>query len=194
MSILHFERKATSALSGQRTHHTEVERQRRVHPSATTFQARKDGLLGEIHDFLLRQDILAKDLEHRISIGLQLIADLSASLGRTATAETAERLTIAAGLVAALERLSSQLRFLRQKKAVEMKQYLQLRYEELHDLSTEPQISSTIVLVAAALEKATTSSENLGSCLEEFVTNSVTYVDLTGLFDQRNDSFSVDTN
>ena len=192
MSILDFEHKPTSY--AQRTNHTKAERQKRAALSVATFHARNDVLLDEIQESLLHQNMLVKDLEHRISHGLQLAADLSMSQGRTAATGTADRLPIAANLIAELELLSSQLRFIGQQKAVEMTEYLQHHYEELHHLRTSPQVCATIALVAAALEKATTSTVGLGSCLEEFLTNSVTCVDLTGIFDQRIDSFSVDTN
>src|SRR3984885_15752720 len=96
--------------------------------------AREGALRAEKHDLMRRQIMLAKEFEHRMTNGLQLIAGLLSSQSRTMpTAEAGIQLSIAARRVVALGTVHNRLGLLDQPANMGLKEFL---VGGCHDLSS----------------------------------------------------------
>jgi two-component sensor histidine kinase len=138
--------------------------------------AREQVLLREKHDLSQRQVMLAREFEHRLINGLQLIVSLLSLQSRTATTpEAADQLTIAARRVAALARVHHRLHLLDHQDTVEFRDYLQHLCEDLSGLLFQEGSGHAIVVEAANVEIPTGFAIPLGFIVNEMVTNSAKY-------------------
>ena len=103
----------------------ELERHRATESRLRQSLLREHDLLHQKDELILQKDILAKESEHRLLNGLQLIASLLAAHSRgTENPEAAAQLTMAANRVATLGRVHQHLHTLDKLESVEFKQYL----------------------------------------------------------------------
>jgi two-component sensor histidine kinase len=139
-------------------------------------RAREAALRREMADLAQRQVMLAREFEHRLINGLQVISSLLSLQSRAAkTAEAAEQLTIAATRVAALGRVHRRLHVLDHQDHVEFKPYLEHLCEDLSRLLCEESGECSILVACEDTEIPTTFAIPLGFIVNELITNSVKY-------------------
>lgn len=137
---------------------------------------REKALLGEKDELLRRQELLAKEFEHRFVNGLQLIVSLLALQSRAAaTVEVAAQLSSASDRVAAIGRVNRRLHLLDQDKTVELKRYLQDLCDDLADMFFQKDGNRAIVVTGQEIRLSTALGVPLGFIAAELVTNSVKY-------------------
>jgi two-component system, sensor histidine kinase PdtaS len=131
-------------------------------------RAREELLLREMRVQALRQDLLAREFEHRLVNGLQLIASLLSLQSRTASPEAAAQLTVAASRVSALGRVHHRLHLLDHQEQVEFGEYLRHLCDDLSSL-----LDGLVIAVKSIAAKIPTASAiPLGFIVNELVTNS----------------------
>jgi two-component sensor histidine kinase len=132
----------------------------------------------EKQDLSERQVLMAKEFEHRLINGLQLIVSLLSLQSRTATTpEAADQLMIAARRVAALGRVHRRLHLLDHQDSVEFREYLQHLCEDLSGLLIREGSGNAIVVEGAAVEIPTALAIPLGFIVSELITNSAKYAE-----------------
>jgi two-component sensor histidine kinase len=138
--------------------------------------AQKEALLREKSELSKRQDMMAREFEHRLFNSLQLIVSLLRLQSRAATMpEAATQLNIAADRVAALGRVHRRLHLLDHQERVEFKQYLTHLCEELSGLLFQESAKRAIVVKGADVDIPTTLGIPLGFIVNELITNSAKY-------------------
>jgi two-component system, sensor histidine kinase PdtaS len=138
--------------------------------------AREQKLLNREKELAQRQVMLAREFEHRLINGLQLVASLLSLQSRTtATPEAAAQLTIASRRVSALGRVHCRLHLLDHEDRVEFKQYLRHLCDDLSGLLFETQTGYAIEVDGPEIEIPTASAIPLGFIVNELITNSVKY-------------------
>jgi two-component sensor histidine kinase len=138
-------------------------------------RAREAAWLHERSDLLERQDMLAREFEHRLVNSLQIIVSLLSLQSRTAGREAAAQLIIAANRVASFGRVHRRLHLLDHQDNVEFKQYLQSLCEDLSSLLFQGETECTIVVEGAKIDIPTVIAIPLGFIVNELVTNSAKY-------------------
>ena len=153
------------------------ERVQRDEPTAErqAFRVREEAWLHEKSDLLQRQDLLAREFEHRLINSLQIIVSLLSLQSRTAGPEAAAQLTAAALRVGAFGRVHRQLHLLDHEEHVEFKQYIERLCEDLSGLLFQGQTSHTILVEGANIDIPTKSAIPLGFIVNELITNSAKY-------------------
>jgi two-component sensor histidine kinase len=133
-------------------------------------------LLREKADLLQRHDLLAREFEHRLINGLQMIVSLLSMQSRAApTAEAATQLTTAATRVAAFGRIHRSLHLLDHRESVEFKPYIQQLCEDLSGLLFQAEGERAVVLSGANFNLPTTLAIPLGFIVNELITNAMKY-------------------
>lgn len=135
---------------------------------------REDALRKEMRDSLQRQVLLAREFEHRISNGLQLIAGLLSLQSRAMpTTEACIQLSIAARRVGALGSVHHRLHLLDEPANVEFKGFLVDLCEDLSGLLFQNQTEQVIVVEGAKVVIPSSLASPLGFITNELITNSV---------------------
>jgi two-component system, sensor histidine kinase PdtaS len=136
--------------------------------------AREDALRAEKHDLMRRQIMLAKEFEHRITNGLQLIAGLLSAQSRTMpTPEARIELSIAARRVVALGSVHNRLDLLDQPANMDLKEFLVGLCDDLSSLLLQGRYHHAIVVEGAKAEIPSSLAGALGLITNELITNSV---------------------
>lgn len=135
---------------------------------------REDALRKEMRDSLQRQVLLAREFEHRIFNGLQLIASLLSLQSRAMpTPEACIQLSIAARRVGALGSVHHRLHLLDEPANVEFKGFLVDLCEDLSGLLFQNQTEQVIVVEGAKVVMPAWLASPLGLITNELITNSV---------------------
>ena len=154
----------------------ELERHRATESRLRESVLRESDLLRQKDDLILQKDILAKESEHRLLNGLQLITSMLAVQSRgTKNAEAAAQLTIAANRVATLGRIHWHLHTLDKLKSVEFKQYLEKLCKDLSDMASSEFAERSLCVEGAELEIPSVTALPLGFIASELITNSIKY-------------------
>lgn len=141
-------------------------------------RARENELLREKADLLERQDLLAREFEHRLINSLQLITSLLSMQSRAASSpEATAQLAIAAGRVAAFGRVHRRLHLLDHQKSVDFRQYLQDLCGDLSGLLFQDGAARAVVVTGADVKLPTALGIPLGFIVTELITNSVKYAE-----------------
>jgi two-component sensor histidine kinase len=136
--------------------------------------AREDALRAEKHDLERRQIMLAKEFEHRITNGLQLIAGLLSAQSRTATTpEACIQLSIAARRVIALGTVHHRLHLPDQPANMDLKGFLVGLCDDLSSLLLQDRYHHAIVVEGGKVEIPSSLAGALGLITNELITNSV---------------------
>jgi two-component sensor histidine kinase len=136
---------------------------------------REQFLLSERHTLSQRHALMAREFEHRLINGLQMISSMLSLQSHTASAEAAEQLTIAANRVSALGRVHHRLHVLDHEDKVELKQYLQLLCLDLSEMLFRNQHGPDVVVVGTKVEIPTKFAIPIGFIINELVTNAAKY-------------------
>jgi len=136
---------------------------------------REGALRKEMRDLTQRHVMLAREFEHRITNGLQLIAGLLSLQSRsTPTPEEARtQLNIAARRVVALGTVNHRLHLSDQPENVEFIEFLVGLCDDLSDLLFQNQTDHTIVVQGTKVEIPWSLAHTLGLITNELITNSV---------------------
>jgi two-component sensor histidine kinase len=138
--------------------------------------AREDALRKQKRDLSQRHVMLAREFEHRITNGLQLIASLLSLQSRTMpTPEARTQLSIAARRVVALGTVHHRLHPLDQSRHVEFKEFLTGLCDDLSDLLFENRTDHAIVVEGTRVELPSAFASTLGLITSELITNAVKY-------------------
>jgi len=136
--------------------------------------AREDALRKERSDLWQRQVMLAREFEHRITNGLQLIASVLSLQSRSlTTAEGRIQLGIAARRIVALGSVHHRLHPLDQPANVEFKQFLIGLCHDLSGLLLANRTDHGIVVEGVKVEMPSSLASPLGLIATELITNSV---------------------
>jgi len=137
-----------------------------------TALAREQVLRHEKSELLHRQDILAREFEHRLANSLQLVAGMLTLQGCTAsTAEAAAQLCAAARRVNAIKTVHCRLHSVDRQERVEFKTYLEGLRGDLSGLLFHDPSSRAVIVQSAALEIPTRLGVPLGFIVAELITN-----------------------
>lgn len=137
---------------------------------------RESDLLRQKDELILQKDILAKESEHRLLNGLQLISSLLALQSRgTNNPEAAAQLTMAANRVATLGGIHRHLHTLDKLESVEFKQYLEKLCHDLSDVASSEFAERSIRVEGAALKIPKATAIPVAFIASELITNSIKY-------------------
>jgi two-component sensor histidine kinase len=137
---------------------------------------RESALIRQKNELLKQRDILAKESEHRLLNGLQMIASLLSLQSRTTeNTETAAQLTIAAHRVATLGRIHRHLHTLDHSESVEFKRYLEKLCHELSELASTDLRERSLSVEGIELKIPTAAAIPLAFIASELITNSLKY-------------------
>jgi two-component system, sensor histidine kinase PdtaS len=156
--------------------------------------AREDALRAEKRDLTQRQVMLAKEFEHRITNGLQLIASLLSSQSRTMpTPEARIQLSIAAHRVVALGTVHHRLHLLDQPANMDLKEFLVGLCDDLSSLLLQNRHDQAIVVEGPKAEIPSSLAGTLGLIINELITNSVKHAkgNITVRLEKRRDAYSL---
>jgi two-component system, sensor histidine kinase PdtaS len=138
--------------------------------------AREEALQLEKSELLRRQDILAKEFEHRLVNSLQVVSSLLTLQCRTATTpEAVAQLRVAARRVDAVGRVHCRLHLLDHQERVEFKHYLEDLCDDLARLHFHEPSSRSIVVQCSNFEIPTALGIPLGFIVNELITNATKY-------------------
>ncbi|MGA2894194.1 MAG: sensor histidine kinase [Xanthobacteraceae bacterium] len=137
--------------------------------------ARESAWRQEYADAMQRQAVQAREFEHRVFNGLQLVVSTLVLQSLTAAPETAAPLAIAAGRIAAIAHVHQQLHSVDGQENVDFKDYLERLCESLSDLVFGERPGHAIGVRCGSLELSTALGLRLGLIVNELVTNSVKY-------------------
>ena len=136
--------------------------------------AREDALRDEKSDLLQRHVMLAREFEHRVTNGLQLIASLLSVQSRAMpTPEASTQLSIAARRVVALGAVHRRLHHCDQLANVEFNEFLVRLCDELSDLLFQKHTDHAVVVQGTKVEMPSSLAHTLGFITSELITNSV---------------------
>ena len=150
--------------------------------------AREGALRAEKHDLMRRQIMLAKEFEHRMTNGLQLIAGLLSAQSRTMpTPEACIQLSIAARRVVALGTVHNRLDLLGQPANMDLREFLVGLCDDLSSLLLENRPDHAIVVEGTKAEVPPSLANALGLITNELITNSVKHAngDITVRLEKR---------
>jgi two-component sensor histidine kinase len=137
---------------------------------------REEELRREKRELLQRQGLLAREFEHRLVNGLQMVVSLLSMQSRTATTpEVSAQLETAAGRVAAFGRVHRQLHLLDHQKSVELKQYLQGLCDDLAGLLFRGGAGRAVVVTGTDVKVPTALGIPLGFIVNELITNAAKF-------------------
>jgi len=154
----------------------ELERHRATESRLRESVLRESDLLRQKDELILQKDILAKESEHRLLNGLQLITSLLAVQSRgTKNPEAAAQLTMAANRVATLGRVHRHLHTPDKLESVEFKQYLEKLCHDLSDMASSEFAERSLCVEGAELKIPRVSAMPLGFIASELITNSIKY-------------------
>ena len=154
----------------------ELERHRATESGLRESILRESDLLRQKDELILQKDILAKESEHRLLNGLQLIISLLAAQSRgTKNPEAAEQLTLAANRVATLGRVHRHLHTLDKLESVEFKQYLEKLCHDLSEMVSSEFAERSLCVEGAELKISRVLAVPLGFIASELITNSIKY-------------------
>ena len=137
---------------------------------------RESDLLRQKDELILQKDILAKESEHRLLNGLQLISSLLAAQSRgTKNSEAAAELTIAVNRIAAVGRVHRHLHTLDNLESVDLKQYLEKLCHDLSDMVSSESADRSLCIEGAELKISRVLAVPLGFIASELITNSIKY-------------------
>jgi two-component sensor histidine kinase len=137
---------------------------------------RESALIRQKNELLKQRDILARESEHRLLNGLQMIASLLSLQSRTTeNTETAAQLTIAANRVSTLGRIHRHLHTLDHSESVEFKQYLEKLCHDLSELTSADLGQRLLSVEGIELKIPTAAAIPLGFIASELITNSIKY-------------------
>jgi two-component sensor histidine kinase len=136
----------------------------------------REGVLRkEKRDLSQRHVMLAQEFEHRITNGLQVIADLLSLQSRTTPTpeEARAQLSIAARRVVALGTVNHRLHLSNQPVNVEFIEFLVDLCDDLSGLLFQDQTDQAIVVQGTKVEIPSSLAHTLGLITNELITNSV---------------------
>ena len=144
--------------------------------------ARRGSILGESDllrqkdELILQKDILAKESEHRLLNGLQLITSLLGEYSRECkNPEAAAQLTKAADAVSTLARVHRHLHAMDKLESVEFKQYLEELCHDLFDMTSSEFAERCLCVEEVELEFPKVKAMPLAFIASELITNSIKY-------------------
>ena len=140
--------------------------------------AGEEALVRQKDEQIQRQEALAKESDHRLLNGLQLIVSLLALQSRTsANAETASQLKTAADRVATIERVHRRLHCLDGVQTVAFKHYLEEFCRDFSAMlpSGEGRERRAIVVEGPEIDLASVTAIPLGFIVNELITNAAKY-------------------
>jgi two-component sensor histidine kinase len=140
-------------------------------------RAREEAWLHEKSCLLRHHEVLAQEFEHRLINSLQIISGLLSLQSRTASAEAAAQLTVAARRLDAFGRVHRRLHLLDHQENVEFSQYLQHLCGDLSGLLLQDRTGHAIVFEGAKIEIPTKFAIPLGFIVNELITNSAKYAE-----------------
>jgi two-component sensor histidine kinase len=136
--------------------------------------AREHALRAEKHDLVRRQIMLAKEFEHRITNGLQLISGLLSAQSRIMpTPEACIQLSIAVRRVIALGTVHHRLHLPDQPANMDLKGFLVGLCDDLSSLLLQDRYHHAIVVEGEKVEIPSSLAGALGLITNELITNSV---------------------
>jgi two-component sensor histidine kinase len=154
----------------------ELERHRATESKLRESVLRESELLLQKDELIQQKDILAKESEHRLLNGLQLITSLLAVQSRgTKNPEAAAQLTIAANRVATLGSIHRHLHTLDKLESVEFKQYLEKLCHDLSDMASSEFLERSLCVEGSELKIPSVTAIPLGFIASELITNSIKY-------------------
>jgi two-component sensor histidine kinase len=154
----------------------ELERHRATEAKLRESILREDDLLRQTDELIQQKDILAKESEHRLLNGLQLITSLLAMQSRgTKNPEAVAQLSIAANRVATLERIHRHLHTLDKLESVEFRQYLEKLCDNLADMASSEFPERSLGVEGAELKIPSVTAIPLGFIASELIINSIKY-------------------
>ena len=154
----------------------ELERHRETETRLRESVLRESNLLRQKDELIQEMGILAKESEHRLLNGLQLITSLLAMQSRgVKNPEVALQLTVAANRVATLGRIHRHLHTLDKLESVEFKQYLEKLCHDLSDMASSEFAERSICVEGAELQIPKVTAIPLGFIASELITNSIKY-------------------
>jgi two-component system, sensor histidine kinase PdtaS len=152
----------------------ELERHRATEARLREAALRESDLLRQRDELILQKDILARESEHRLLNGLQLITSVLAMQSRgTKNPEAAAQLTMAANRVATLGRVHRHLHTLDKLESVEFRQYLEKLCHDLSDMASSEFAERSLRVEGAELEIPRVLAVPLGFIASELITNSI---------------------
>jgi two-component sensor histidine kinase len=138
--------------------------------------AREEELRREKRELLHHQVLLAREFEHRLVNGLQMVVSLLSMQSRAATTpEVASQLQTAADRVAAFGRVHRQLHLLDHQKSVELKQYLQGLCDDLAGLLLRDGSGRAVVVTGTDVKVPSALGIPLGFIVNELITNAAKF-------------------
>ena len=138
--------------------------------------AREAELLRLQGEMSQRETLLAREFEHRLVNGLQLIVSILSMQSRAApTPEAAEQLNLASARVAAIGRVHRRLHLLDHEKTVELRRYLEQLCDDLTGLLFQDGTGRAVVVTGAEITLPTALAIPLGFIVNELITNAVKY-------------------
>jgi two-component system, sensor histidine kinase PdtaS len=154
----------------------ELERHRATESKLQESVLRESDLLHQKDELIQQKDIIAKESEHRLLNGLQLITSLLAVQSRgTKNPDAAAQLTIAANRVATLGRVHRHLHALDKLESVEFKQFLEKLCHDLADMASNEFSERSLCVEGAELKIPSVTAIPLGFIASELITNSIKY-------------------
>ena len=137
---------------------------------------RESDLLRQKDELIRQKDILAKESEHRLLNGLQLISSLLSAQSRgSKNPEAVAQLTLAANRVATLGRVHRHLHTLDNLESVELKQYLEQLCHDLAAMVSSEFAGRSLCVEGAELKISRVLAVPLGFIASELITNSMKY-------------------
>jgi two-component system, sensor histidine kinase PdtaS len=139
--------------------------------------AREAILLDQKEAFVLEQQLLHKESDHRLLNGLQLVVSLLTLQSRAATnPEAAQQLSVAADRVANIERIHRRLHFHDGTHDVAFKQYMVEFCGDFSGMLAPDEAADRVIRVEGAEFSVPTSAAiPLGFIVNELITNAVKY-------------------
>ena len=154
----------------------ELERHRATESRLRESVLRESDLLRQKDELILQKDILAKESEHRLLNGLQMITSVLAMQSRgTKNPEAAAQLTMATNRVATLGRVHRHLHTLDKLESVEFKQYLEKLCHDLSDMASSKFAERSLCVEGTELKISRALAMPLGFIASELITNSIKY-------------------
>lgn len=154
----------------------ELERHRATESRLRETILRESDLLRQKDELILEKDILAKESEHRLLNGLQLINSVLAMQSRGAKSpETAAQLNMAASRISTLARIHQHLHTLNALESIDFKQFLAKLCDDLSDIVPSENAERSICVEGAELQIPRATATPLGYIASELITNSVKY-------------------
>jgi two-component system, sensor histidine kinase PdtaS len=154
----------------------ELARHKATEAKLRAFAIREKRLLREKDELIQQKDMLAKESEHRLLNGLQLITSLLTLQSRAAkNEEVSAELKIAANRVATLGRVHQHLHALDHVESVAFKQYLEKLCHDLANIVSSEGSERILVVEGNDLKISSVKAIPLGFIASELLTNSIKY-------------------